>query len=404
MVWKHIVCAVLAGAAAMAAGCSSLPREKAVPRDEQSSAVVAGLTPGVRTWGGVVNPAFREVLSTSIQRERAVLGAAGQGSTLPPANFLAISGGGSDGAFGAGLICAWTERGDRPEFKVVTGISTGALTAPFVFAGPEYDHVLREVYTKTKTADILNERSILEGFMSDAMADTKPLRELVAKLVDEKLMDKIAAESRKGRLLIIGTTNIDARRAVLWNVGEIAEVGGPKSLEVIRKIMIASSAIPGAFPPVLIDVEVDGKKYQEMHVDGGAMTQVFLYPPSMNIQKEAEAQGFTRDRHAYVIRNSRLDPDWAEVERSTMSIVQRAITSLIQTQGIGDLYRIYLTCQRDNVDFNLAFIPPDFKVETKEPFDPVYMSALFQRGYEMMKAGYPWEKTPIGYDKPVVVE
>lgn len=393
-----LLCAVVA--VTVSTGCGGPSRSHAVPHDLQDRAVVPGTTMAVRTWGSEMNPEFTQEISKSIAYERAALAAAGHTGPLPRADYLAISGGGQNGAFGAGMMCAWTERGDRPNFKVVTGISTGALTAPFVFAGSEYDFVLREVYTKTKTSDIMNMRGFLAAINDDAMADTKPLWKLVSKYVDEKLLARISEEYKKGRLLIIGTTNLDARRAVLWNVGEIASSGSPDALEVVRKIMIASAAIPAAFPPVLIDVEVDGVKYQEMHVDGGAMTQVFLYPPSTKLKQEAEAVGIVRDRRAYVIRNSRLDPDWAEVERSTMTIAGRAIDSMITTQGIGDLYRIYLNAQRDEIDFNLAFIPPSFKVKSKEAFDPVYMTQLFQVGYDMMKNGYPWSKMPPGFDAP----
>lgn len=389
------LCAVIA---AGLFGCE-MSRGNAVPLELQDSAVVSGMGPEVRSWGIGMNPAFLRPVVESIAKEREELARHGHIGALPPAEFLAISGGGADGAFGAGLLCAWSDAGTRPSFKIVTGISTGALSAPFVFAGPKYDQVLREVYTQTKTSDILIERGLLQALTGDAMSDTKPLWKLVSKHVNEELLDAISAEYHKGRLLIIGTTNLDARRAVLWNVGEIAASGKPGSLELVRKILIASAAIPGAFPPVFIDVEANGQRYQEMHVDGGAMTQVFLYPPTMKLREEAEAIGAVRDRRAYIIRNARLDPEWAQVHRSTMSIAGRAITSLIQTQGLGDLYRIYLNAQRDGVDYNLAYIPADFTLESSEAFDPVYMKALFDRGYELARNGYPWKKSPPAFDE-----
>ncbi len=390
---------VLATIALCVTGCGATSRGNAVPNELQDSAVVSGMGPEIRTWGIAMNPAFNEPVMKSVGREREDLARRGHTGPLPAAEYLAISGGGSNGAYGAGMLCAWTDAGNRPAFKVVTGISTGALTAPFVFAGPKYDHVLRDLYTTTRTGDILIERSLLEGFTGDALADTSPLWKLLEKQVNQELMDDIAAEYRKGRLLVIGTTNLDAGRAVLWNIGEIAASGKPGANELIRKILIASAAIPGAFPPVFIDVEANAEKYQEMHVDGGAMTQVFLYPPSMNLKKDAEAAGIFRDRRAFIIRNARLDPHWAQVDRKTMSIAGRAISSLIQTQGLGDLYRIYLNCQRDGIDYNLAYIPSTFTVESKEAFDPVYMEALFKAGYEQAKNGYPWLKAPPAYEQ-----
>ncbi len=384
--------------ALVVAGCGSLPREHAVPFELQDQAVVPGLGPQARTWGFAINPAFMETLVRSVSWERETLAAEGYSGPLPRADFLAISGGGSNGAFGAGLLCGWTAAGDRPSFKVVTGISTGALIAPFVFAGPQYDYVLRDVYTKTTTSDILEKRGMMSALFSDAMADTKPLWHTLSKYVDQKLLDAIAVEYRKGRVLVIGTTNLDARRAVLWNVGEIAASGDPKAIDIVRRIMIASAAIPGAFPPVFFDVEADGNEYQEMHVDGGATTQVFLYPPSLHLRETAAAAGVTRERRAYVIRNARLDPDWAEVDRRTMTIAARAIESLIYTQGIGDMYRIYTNAQRDGLDFNLAYIPASFKAVSKEAFDPEYMTQLFQVGYDLAVQGYPWDTTPPGFE------
>ena len=228
------------------------------------------------------------------------------------------------------------------------------------------------------------------------MADNAPLRRTVAKYVDRAMLDAIAAEYEKGRILLIGTTDLDARRPVIWDIGKIAESHQPAAVKLVQDILVASTAIPGAFPPMMIDVEVNGKHYQEMHVDGGASAQVFVYPPGLDISKS----GVKRERHLYVIRNARLDPDWAQVDRSTMTIAGRAISSLIQTQGIGDLYRIYLTAMRDGFDFNLAYIPKSFTRELKEPFETAYMNALFQVGYDMAAKGYPWAKAPPGFNAP----
>ncbi len=180
-------------------------------------------------------------------------------------------------------------------------------------------------------------------------------------------------------------------------MGEIAASGDPKALHLFHSIMVASAAIPGAFPPVMIDVEVDGKRYQEMHVDGGATAQAFVYPPSLNIRDVAEGAGIKRDRHLYIIRNASLDPDWASTERWTLTIAGRAIGSLIHSQGIGDLYRMYIQAEKDRVDYNLAFIGADFKAEPKEDFDPEYMGQLFDYAYQQARVGYRWKKYPPGY-------
>jgi hypothetical protein len=176
----------------------------------------------------------------------------------------------------------------------------------------------------------------------------------------------------------------------------IAASKRPDSLKLFRSILLASASIPGAFPPVMIDVEINGVRHQEMHVDGGTMAQVFVYPPS--ISATVLHEGATRKRTLYVLRNARFDSPWENVPRKTMSIAARAIGSLTTTQGIGDLYRIYATSQRDGVDFNLAYIPPDAPPHGKEQFDPTYMRGLFDRGKAMAAAGYSWQKTPPGFE------
>lgn len=378
-------------------GCAGPNRKDAVPEDLVNQAVVPGMPPGIRTWGYTLDPAFRDELIKSIQRERDYRAKTGQTGPLPPAEYLAISGGGANGAFTAGLLNGWTKRGDRPTFKAVTGISTGALISPFAFVGPQYDDVMKAVYTQTSTKDIMTKRGLLAGLFDDALADNKPLWHLTDKYINEKLLEDIATEYSHGRILMVGTTNLDARRGVIWNVGLIASSGSPEALHLIRSILIASAAIPAAFPPVMIDVEVNGKKYTEMHVDGGTVAQVFLFPPNLHLKELAQEYHAQRTRRAYIIRNSRIDPDWAEVEPRTLTIAGQAIQSLLRTQGIGDLYRIYINCQKEHVDYNLGYIPDTFNVKPKEVFDRAYMNQLYDVGFKMAKNGYPWKKYPPGY-------
>lgn len=383
-------------AAVVLAGCAGPVRKDAVPEDLTTQAVVPGLA-DVRYRAGIDRETLLKEGMASFRREQAYLKSQGHRGPLPPAIFLAVSGGGDNGAFGAGLLSGWTAAGDRPEFKLVTGISTGALIAPFAFLGPAYDATLKEFYTTVTPADILKMRSLLAVITSDAVADNSPLWKLVEKQVDQAVLDAVAAEYQKGRLLLVATVDLDARQAVLWNMTKIAASRDPKALDLFRSVMIASAAIPGTFPPVMIDVEAKGEPYQEMHVDGGTMAQVFVYPPSLHVKETEEKAHVTRERKVYIIRNARLDPEWAQVERRTMSIAGRAISSLIHTQGIGNLYMIYSTSQRDGVDYNLAYIPTSFKAPHKEDFDTDYMRALYQTGFEMAAPGYPWEKTPPGY-------
>ena len=381
----------------LVASCASPPRLPAVPDADYLDATIPGM-PDVRYFIDGDTSLFLQHGLEGTQRERELLGPQGNEAELPSAVFLAISGGGDNGAFGAGLLIGWSETGERPEFKAVTGISTGALIAPFAFLGPAYDGPLREVYTEVSPEDISRRRSFLDVIFKDSAADNSPLWALVRDYAGQEMLDAIAREYDKGRLLLIATTNLDAQRPIVWNIGEIAKSGHPRALELFHSILIASAAIPGAFPPVMIDVEVDGTTYQEMHVDGGTISQVFLYPPSFNLEEASAKYGFERERTLYVIRNARLDQEWADVERRTLNIASRAIATLIQTQGVGDLFQIYLSSVRDDVDYNLAYIPSSFDAEREEQFDTAYMNQLFDVGHQMALEGYPWEKYPPGYN------
>jgi predicted acylesterase/phospholipase RssA len=180
-------------------------------------------------------------------------------------------------------------------------------------------------------------------------------------------------------------------------MGAIATSGAPGALDLFRKIMIASMSIPGTVSPVMIDVDIDGKHFQEMHVDGGVITQVFLYPPrSLTALQAVTGTPFRRELHAYVIRNGKLEPQWSGTKRRTLSIGGRAISALIQMQGISDLERIFRTAQKDGVDFNLAYIGSDFNCPHDEEFDNACMKQLYEYAYKLSAKGYPWHKVPPG--------
>jgi predicted acylesterase/phospholipase RssA len=383
---------------ALLAGCSVLPRLRAVPPEEVANVKVLGLS-DIRYWGDENTPSIIEDAQSSYDRKLSEWRNTGHMGPLPPAAYLAISGGGENGAFGAGFLNGWTEAGTRPSFKLVTGISTGALIAPFAFLGPRYDPALREIYTTISAENVLSPRNYISALLDDALATTGPLRQMIARYLNQSMLDEIVAKHERGGLLLIGTTDLDQGRPVIWNFGKLAASGAPGSLELMRDILIASASIPGAFPPVMINVEVDGKRYQEMHADGGVSTQVFVYPPSLQLNRQAPESRIVRARQLYLIRNAKLEPDWVEVRRRTLPIVRRALGSLIQTQGIGDLYRIYVAADRDRIDFNLASIPKVFTDELKEPFQREYMNDLFKIGYDLAANGYAWSKYPPGYEE-----
>jgi len=314
-----------------------------------------------------------------------------------PATYLAISGGGANGAFGAGLLKGWSESGTRPEMTIVAGISTGALIAPYAFLGSDYDDDLERLYTNMATNDVVARRSLIRGAFSDALFDTRPLRDLLRWEIDEHMILEIAREYRRGRRLLIGTTNLDSQRSVIWNIGAIAQEGTQEANQLIRDVMLASASIPGVFPPVRIKVKVGDEVYDEVHVDGGVSNQVFIYPSQIDLQRGARDVGVTGEQTIYVIRNGFLDARWSEVSLGLGSILVSSLDTIIRTQGLGDLYRIYLGAVRDKVRFKLAYIPDNFEVESNELFDPEYMTALFDMAYEQAKNGYVWASSPPGF-------
>jgi len=335
-----------------------------------------------------------EVLAAQIKRHR-------PDTLVLSEYFLTISGGGADGAFSAGLLKGWTESGDRPEFLIVAGISTGALIAPFAFVGSDYDDELEHLYTAISTTDIIDRRNVVAALTKDALMDSSPLANLLETHIDAELIDRIAELHSQGRRLLIGTTNLDAQRPVVWNIGAIAQNNTTANRQLIRKIMLASASVPGIFPPVRFQVTAgDGEVYDELHVDGGATSQVFLYPIGLRISDAARQVGMAETTSMYVLRNGFLEARYKEVEPKLAPVLVTSLTTLIRSQGIGDLYRLYLGAQRDHLDFNLAYIPAEFAFEASEPFDPEYMKALFDFAYELARKGYKWHKTPPGLPVP----
>jgi len=374
------------------AGCATSITRVPLPERYQNIAQIPYI-PDARFWGDTLPPHIME----SLEDEKYQIQIKDPEARYKTINYLALSGGGGNGAFGAGLLVGWTEAGNRPLFRTVAGISTGALIAPFAFLGPEYDGILEKLYTSVSTDEIMKKRSILSIFKFDSATDTGPLRQIMSEAISAELMGKIAIEHNKGRRLYIGTTNLDAERPVIWDIGAIAISGAPNALELLHDVLLASAAIPGIFPPVYFTVEANGQTYDEMHVDGGTTAQVFLYPAALHLDWLEQKIGLKGEDHIYVIRNSRLEPEWESVSPKVLPIVKRSIEALIRTQGIGDLYRIYLGAKRDQVNYHLAYIPSDFYERQKEQFDPVYMKKLFQLGYTMARNGYPWETAPPGF-------
>ena len=391
------VAALLIGFALAAAGCASL---QAGPRDAVPEKLVAVAEPvglnDVRIWGDqalTAQQAYQDISEDRLRTRK--LSLARRGAALA-SNMLALSGGGDDGAFGAGLMVGWSAHGDRPSFDLVTGVSAGALIAPFAFLGKDYDRQLTEVFTRYGGEGIY-QADLLGGLLGGpAIASNGPLKDLIAKYVDAEMLRKIAAARGQGRFLLIGTTNIDAQRPVFWDMGKIAASGRPDAIELFRSVLLASASIPGVFPPVRIRVSANGRRYDELHVDGGTTREVFFSPAEFSFKDFDSLLGAPIARRLFVIRNGKISPEWQQTEETAVALGERALATVLKNQAQGDIERIYQKARRDSIDYNLAGIPASFKVVQHAPFAQAYMQSLFKAAYGLGKAGYAWAKAPPG--------
>jgi hypothetical protein len=360
-----------------AAQQSKLPPRTPFTAADDAAAAIPGM-PDARFWADSV-PDFEKALPPR------------------PGPWLILSTGGSDGAFGAGLLNGLSAAGNRPDYAVVTGVSTGALIAPFVFAGPKYDEALKDAYTKITSADIFEVGSTGESFV-----DSWPLKDLIAKQITPQLLADVAAGYQAGRRLFVVTTDLDAQRSVVWNMGAIAahasdKTGGDAALNLFRAVLLASGSIPGAFPPVLIDVEGNGKRFAEMHVDGGVGGQFFVAPPAM---LASTSTGRIPASQLYIVVNSALQPDFAVVARATPMILSQAVGMAVQVDLRLMLDRTYVAAKNSGVGFNAATIPADFNAPSRGPFDPNYMKALFDAGFAQGKSAAAFATAPPPYPGP----
>lgn len=384
----------LLGLVLVIAGCATPALREAVPEKYVAAAMVPGMT-DVRFWGDEAGGAVSRFLAQEGPRMRARYAGLPKSEVLRH-HILALSGGADDGAFGAGLLVGWTVHGSRPTFNLVTGVSAGALIAPFAFLGPEYDAQLESMFKKYGGEDIY-QTNVVSGLLGGtALADSAPLARLIARYVDAGLVARIAAARNEGRLLVIGTTNLDAQRPVYWDIGQIARSGRPDAIALIRKVLLASASIPGVFPPVSIPVVAGRHSYEEMHVDGGPTREVFLAPVDFSFRDLDRQIGRRVERSLWVIRNGKLAPEYAPVQATTLAISQRSVETLTKYQGLGDLARMYQNAKAQGLAFNLTSVPASFAAPRPHPFARDYMRALFDTGFELGRAGGGWTRIPPG--------
>ena len=388
---------LLCATVSLVTGCSSGEQRNPVPFELVDEATPVGFD-RVRLWGDFNSEAaIRERMIQRARNMKERFGDDAANGIVPKLNYLALSGGGQYGAFSAGVLNGWTEAGTRPVFDAVSGISTGSIIAPFAFLGSDYDHILEEVYTKTSTEDMLTPTVFSGVLYGSALADTTPLRNKIAQYVTPELLEKIAAEYRKGRLLWVGTTNIDVGRSVVWDMGAIAASGRPEALQLFPDVILASAAIPMAFPPVFFDVEAGGKTYREMHVDGGVTSQVNILSPQIPNYLMEDLVGFDMDRTLYVVVNGAVIPPPEVIDARTFKIAGASINTLWYAQAVGDLYKIHSVTERDEVAANYAWIPASFDDMPDEEFDPVFMKKLFDLGGALLRKGALWQDVPPNF-------
>jgi hypothetical protein len=388
--------ALLAGVLALG-GCGSLLRN-GVPGDMMATATIPGM-PDVRAPAGRANAIMARDMAKSFTQESPKDFPAGSDGVIVYPQ-LALSGGGANGAFGAGFLNGWTSMGTRPVFKVVTGVSTGALMAPFAFLGSAKDDALRDFYTNTSTRDIFVLGTITgivrQLLFSDGIADTAPLAALIATHIDDAFVRDIAAAHLGGRRLYIGTTDLDSQRFMIWNMGLIATSGHPDAVTLFRRVMLASASIPVAFAPVLFEVEAsNGRRYDELHVDGGVGANVFYNGNLFSARRLLQEAGRSSARQdVYVIHNGQLAESPGLTRRTIPSVALRTLEAATHSGMINDLFRIFAVTTFERSGFFWTTIPNGVEMRGDETFDPVLMRQLYDLGFEAARAGPAWRTRP----------
>ncbi len=379
------------------AGCGSLLRN-GVPIDLMATATIPGM-PDVRAPAGRANAFMaRDMAKSFTQESPKDFPPGADGIVVYP--HLALSGGGANGAFGSGFLNGWTSTGTRPVFKVVTGVSTGALMAPFAFLGPAKDDALRDFYTNTSTRDIFVLGTITgivrQLLFSDGIADTAPLVALIATHINDSFLREIAAAHEGGRRLYIGTTDLDSQRFIIWNMGLIATSGSPDATDLFRKVMLASASIPVAFAPVLFEVEAtNGRRYDELHVDGGVAANVFYNGNLFSARQLRQEAGRGASREdVFVIHNGQLATSPGLTRRTIPSVALRTLTATTHSGMIGDLFRIFAVTTFEGSGYHWITIPNGVELRGEETFDQVLMKQLYDIGYQQARAGPTWNRRP----------
>ncbi|WP_237476949.1 patatin-like phospholipase family protein [Lichenibacterium dinghuense] len=368
-------------------GCSTTAPRIPYTEAEALSADVPGMPADVRFYADApafVFERFRQTVATQAQARH------------EPVTFLALSSGGADGAFGAGFMKGLTQSHQRPQFTMVSGISTGALMAPFVFLGSKYDGTLQKLYTDGYASALVKNVNILNAVVGNAFVDSDKLGKFIAQYIDQGILDAVAAEHRRGRRLLVVSTNLDQQRSVVWNMGAIAASGSPNALKLFRQVLAASASIPALFPPRLIDVESGGRSFQEMHVDGVALRQLYVAPDEVIYGGRAGTPNPIKD--LYILVNNKIDPTFKVVDDDTVSVAARSLATVLRREGRNNVLSSFAYAQSHGIGYHIAFIDADVpeppSSDAAEQFSTEYMTTLFARGEARGRQPSPWLTHP----------
>ena len=387
---RFVVCGLLL----LGVGCGATARIGVLSEALHGDLVDAGVTPADSM---AIDPEYLDRLQDALRQELVRCSATSGVEQPKPINILALSGGGMYGAFDVGVLQGWTASGKRPTFDVVTGISTGSLIATFAFLGPKYDDFLKEAYLTLTSEKVYRKKPLASGVFSESLASSKPLKKQIDEAITPEVVKEIAAAHKQGRRLFVGTTNLDTRKLVIWDMGAIAAGEKPGSVELFRTILLASASIPAFFPPVYIDIEVDGKKSREMHVDGGATSSVFIRPFMLHLHPDNP--GLRVGSSMYVISSGKLFADPQAVEPKLFSITTNAISSLLYAGTRTDIFYLYNLALHTGMNFQLIAVPQDFTVNPDSlTFDPKELKRLYDLGYRMGATQEGWRNKPPDVD------
>jgi hypothetical protein len=380
---RRIRAACLIVAALSTAACSGAARREH-PRYWYDMGTPVGFTERVR-----IVAEDRAAFEKDTERFLALVRRASGGATI---NILALSGGGAGAAFGAGALTGLSKAGIRPEFQVVTGVSAGALTAPFAFLGPAWDGQLTESFSGQRSVNLL-QFSLTGTFFGASVFRGKPLAELVNHYATEEMLRAVAQEAAKGRLLLIATTDLDSERSVIWDLSAIALHGGPAALELFRQVLIASASIPGLFPPVMIPVEALGTTFEEMHVDGSTTASMFIAPEIASVLPD-QLRGL-RGANLYVMANEQVGATTVTTRVRATAILKRGVQAVLHSSTRGAVLAAYAIATRNDMHFDVTAIPDDYPFNGLLDLKPERMRALFNFGANCAMRGELWT-TPEG--------